>query len=224
MPVVDQSSPVTDVQQAVPVAGEDREAIGKLAIHLAATATADEEEHGEWTWRDIAAEATRYFARLTEHARKADRLGEGVREAAVFLRDRVTELEGDMQEGITADNYYGHVVPALARLDCALDADVLDDPTHTREAEAWQDISSAPKNGTIVDLWKTAPDGLHGRRVPDCRWDSNRSFNGGIGRVALPDAWVHSHGGEVHCDGGELTYWRSVPDAPRAALSAGSAQ
>jgi len=36
--------------------------IGALAIRLSATANADLEEHGEWTWRDIAAEATRALA------------------------------------------------------------------------------------------------------------------------------------------------------------------
>jgi len=41
---------------------DDREAIGALAIHLAATANADQEEHGEWTWRDIASAAIRLLS------------------------------------------------------------------------------------------------------------------------------------------------------------------
>jgi hypothetical protein len=49
-------------------------------------------------------------------------LGEDVRQAAEFLHDRVSELEGDLVEGVTANEYYGHVIPALARLRMALDA------------------------------------------------------------------------------------------------------
>ena len=93
------------------------------------------------------------------------------------------------------------------------------DPDLARRAEAakWQDISTAPKDGTVVDLWKVAPDGRHGRRIADVRWDNNRSFNGGFARVALPDAWVHAaHRGEVYLDGGTFTHWRPLPEPPSA--------
>lgn len=34
----------------------------------------------------------------------------------------------------------------------------------------WQDIETAPKDGTLIDLWT-----LHGERVPDCFF--NKAYN-----------------------------------------------
>ena len=41
---------------------DDREAVGALAIKLSATANEAEEEHGEWTWREIADAAIRLLS------------------------------------------------------------------------------------------------------------------------------------------------------------------
>lgn len=91
---------------------------------------------------------------------------------------------------------------------------------HRQQAErgeAWRPIETAPKDGTVIDLWKLAQDGRHGKRIPDIKWDANRSFNGGIGRVAMSDAWVHAdHGGEVWLAGGSFTHWQPLPTPPEA--------
>jgi len=92
-----------------------------------------------------------------------------------------------------------------------------------QQPEGWRPIKTAPKDGTVVDLWKVAPDGIHGRRVPDALWDDNRSFNGGIGRVAQPDAWVHAgHRGMIHLDGGRFSHWMPPPTPPAAMLDVAS--
>jgi hypothetical protein len=41
---------------------------------------------------------------------------------ARFLCERVRELETDMEDGVVASNYYGHVIPALARMESTLAA------------------------------------------------------------------------------------------------------
>jgi hypothetical protein len=140
----------------------------------------------------------------------ADPSGEG-------LYDGASDIAGVKQNGALV--LKGSFITTCIRARALMDRLPENPSSSIREAETWRDIGDAPKDGTVVDLWKTTPDGHHGRRIPDCRWDTNRSFDGGIGRVALPDAWVHSHGGEVHLDGGALTHWRPVPDAPLPASS-----
>jgi hypothetical protein len=95
----------------------------------------------------------------------------------------------------------------------ALQAAALRQPSN--EAEGWRDIASAPKDGTVVDLW-----------VEDGRW-ANMNFNGG--------AWRHSHWSmgkppsrknmhmrhEVYPEL-EPTHWRPLSAAPgEASVQAG---
>jgi hypothetical protein len=87
------------------------------------------------------------------------------------------------------------------------------DEAKARE-DAWQPIETAPRDGTYVDLWEVARDRRHGKRIADVRWDRKRSFNGGIGRVAQPDAWCHRHGGQVWFSGYAVTHWRPLPPPP----------
>jgi hypothetical protein len=67
--------------------------------------------------------------------------------------------------------------------------------------DGWRPISTAPKDGTFVDLW------VLGERVADCRWDPRRK------------RWEHWWQGNfdwmdmVRVDG-EPTYWAWVPVAP----------
>ena len=87
--------------------------------------------------------------------------------------------------------------------------------TATVVEAGWREIGSAPLDGTVIDLWLLAPDKRHGQRVPDVMWDTNRSFHGGIGRVAQPDAWVHARSrGELYLDGSTPTHWRATPTPP----------
>ncbi len=56
---------------------------------------------------------------LAQQAESDKRIGE-LEYAADFLCRRVRELEGDMVEGDTANEYYAHVIPALARMEAAI--------------------------------------------------------------------------------------------------------
>ena len=96
-------------------------------------------------------------------------------------------------------------------------SEALQEACHERDGllvPEWQPIETAPRDGTWVDLWLVAPDGVHGCRIADCKWNNNRSFLAGSFRVAQPDAWVHRHGGEVHLDGGYLSHWMPLPTPP----------
>ncbi len=83
------------------------------------------------------------------------------------------------------------------------------------ERDEWKPIESAPRDGTMVDLWigqfprqmlvATEP-----RRAPDCwfaggEWRTHDDFG------ESGDGWTSVHG---------ATHWRPLPAPPRAALSA----
>lgn len=50
----------------------------------------------------------------------------------------------------------------------------------------WQDLSTAPKDETKIDLWVINSSDPIGYRIPDCR----RQYAGG----AWPDVWIDSKG------------------------------
>lgn len=72
----------------------------------------------------------------------------------------------------------------------------------------WLSIETAPKDGTVIDLW-----GVHrlqlilpGWRVPNAMWGRVYDFNGGS-----TDGWVH---GEI--DAFTPTHWMPLPKPPEA--------
>jgi hypothetical protein len=129
MPVVDQSSPVTDVQQAVPVAGEmdDAAFVTDLAARLFRGVTpAMGFDQGD-------TDRLHRIARgLTEPARKADRL-EGDREAIARIIDPNGWDHADFRAARGFEPNVRHTRPSLITADRILAA--ISDPTHTREAE-----------------------------------------------------------------------------------------
>lgn len=64
----------------------------------------------------------------------------------------------------------------------------------------WQPIESAPKDGTVVDLW------VDGGREADCRW------RGG--------AWVTVEDGCVWSVASDPTHWMPLPQPPRLSSDA----
>lgn len=64
----------------------------------------------------------------------------------------------------------------------------------------WQPIETAPKDGSIVDLWVTEPSLPGGYRATDAWWD---------GRF---DIWRTMHGEPVD----RATHWRELPEPPTA--------
>lgn len=70
----------------------------------------------------------------------------------------------------------------------------------------WQDIATAPKDGTRVDLW--CIDHLHyakqGQRVVNVAWGPVRDWMG-----TERDDWQHGHGEDF-----QPTHWRPLPSPP----------
>jgi hypothetical protein len=72
-------------------------------------------------------------------------------------------------------------------------------------ANGWRSIATAPKDGTVVDLWF-----CDGFRIPNCRWNENSNS---WAYYSLNGTWTLI---DVDVDGDEdeLTYWRPVSDGP----------
>ncbi len=68
----------------------------------------------------------------------------------------------------------------------------------------WQPIETAPKDGTVVDLFRC------GHRVPNCSWRVNHNV--------LLDGWVYSppNGGKYafHKRDPNPTHWMPLPEPP----------
>lgn len=113
---------------------------------------------------------------------------------------------------------------AGAELNC--DCAVISDRDELREVlselpdEAWQPIETAPKDGTVIDLWVRFPDGT-GKRVPDGFWDEN-GYDFGPNRCDGKPGWAAANMGYDGCDGyadepedGQFaTHWMPLPDPP----------
>ena len=72
-------------------------------------------------------------------------------------------------------------------------------------AVGWQDISTAPRDGTRVDLWSSK-----GWRYPDARFD--------VTDYGDPEAygWTDAnHHGSIE-EGGPYTHWQPMPAPPKA--------
>lgn len=78
----------------------------------------------------------------------------------------------------------------------------------------WQDIASAPKNGTVIDLWDADVG-----RLADCRWGHPEHSCGEAGQYCDSDwhgereSWVDItfNARLSDCD---LTHWMPLPEAP----------
>lgn len=70
----------------------------------------------------------------------------------------------------------------------------------------WQPISSAPKDGTHVDIyakrWRSSYDDFEGDRFPNCCWI------GGDPMTGMPAHWINLP------DGWWPTHWMPLPPPP----------
>jgi len=87
----------------------------------------------------------------------------------------------------------------------------------------WQDISTAPKDGTVVDLWVVDKRTGEGGRVVDAYYAKNHWYyerdEWGDGKHCRKAGWVapgYDYDGEIGFigDDEELTHWMPLPDAP----------
>ena len=83
----------------------------------------------------------------------------------------------------------------------------------------WQPIETAPKDGTLIDLWHTEG-GAFGSRIADAYWAEGRFRDGGYNRWeagwAAPLHGMCCEDGLVH---GKVTHWRALPEAPAGEAS-----
>jgi len=73
------------------------------------------------------------------------------------------------------------------------------------QVPAWRDISTAPKDGTVIDLWVI---GLVPGRVVNCRWGTPLPAS-----YKFPDQWVAENGLALN-KRVTATHWRLPPDPP----------
>lgn len=92
----------------------------------------------------------------------------------------------------------------------------------------WRDIKTAPKDGTIVDLWLSSRDGVNQWRVPNCWWNGKfwcNSCSNSHSRSWRSIGWKwdkpttsydpveHNRNGKWDC----VTHWMPLPDHPASA-------
>jgi hypothetical protein len=180
MPVVDQSSSVTAVQQAVPVAGEWVTVPVRPTVKMLAAwwrqrncgtqeIGAPENNLAKSDFDCYAAMLAAAPSRLTEPARKADRLGEGV---AWSFNPETRDIEcgnapvfkvyspddfpciDDEDRAKQAEYFDAQAQTVVLMLNSLLhdsgDATPVPDPTHTREAELLEQITALEKRGAEV--------------------------------------------------------------------------
>ena len=63
----------------------------------------------------------------------------------------------------------------------------------------WQPIDTAPKDGTVVDLWQRTTNGKHQHRTPDCAFTEGRWWLGDLCEI---EEMVHADGSEF-----EIVLW-----------------
>lgn len=83
--------------------------------------------------------------------------------------------------------------------------------------EGWQDIETAPKDGTVIDLWVDS-----GCRITDAYWgepevDRNFRDDEEDGWDAAP-GWLKNVGFSTYCLGEDerATHWMPLPPPPKA--------
>ncbi len=83
----------------------------------------------------------------------------------------------------------------------------------------WQPIETAPKDGSVIDLWVTCQSDA--RRVPDAYW-SHEGFQYGPVRQDGKPGWAAANMGYDGCDGyaddpedgQRATHWMPLPPSP----------
>lgn len=90
-----------------------------------------------------------------------------------------------------------------------------------KERNHWRPIETAPKDGTVIDLWLKWSDGK-GERIPDGYW-SEEGFDFGPGRCDGLPGWGAENMGYDGCpgyaddpaDGDHITHWMPLPAPPQ---------
>jgi hypothetical protein len=82
-------------------------------------------------------------------------------------------------------------------------------------AGGWQPIETAPRDGTLIDLWGSCKDSV-GRwegRFPNCHWGKVSDRCGGHFTWMDDEDW----GMDSEAYGAIITHWMPLPEPPEAA-------
>lgn len=81
---------------------------------------------------------------------------------------------------------------------------MIEHPAQHTKPVGWQPIETAPRDGTLVDLWVDHGQG-NGKRIACCKYDAGSSH---------PD-WVERSYGILDVISGTPTHWMPIPEAPK---------
>lgn len=74
----------------------------------------------------------------------------------------------------------------------------------------WQPIETAPKDGTLIDLWAYCENHNDWERRANCRWETMADFLGNEF-----DGWYGLNNGRWwSCNFVNPTHWMPIPDPP----------
>jgi len=136
--------------------------------------------------------------------------GELIDRMAAAIRDWGSHYDDGPWETLPEDRkagWRGDAKRALEVVKEYLTTRALSSPDHADagkvEGDGWLPIESAPKDGTVIDLWSDE----YGR-LTDCYWGSPMAYEGG------ETGWVHAHSNEWAESPDEFVHWRPLPSAP----------
>ncbi len=136
--------------------------------------------------------------------------GELIDKMAEAIRDWGSHYDDGPWETLPEDRkagWRGDAERALAAVKEYLTTRALSSPDHADagkvEGDGWLPIESAPKDGTVIDLWSDE----YGR-LTDCYWGAPMAYEGG------ETGWVHAHSNEWAESPDEFVHWRPLPLPP----------
>jgi len=71
----------------------------------------------------------------------------------------------------------------------------------------WQPIETAPRDGTVIDLWEVEKN-FGASRATDCRW-CKFPIRGGV-----REGWGYGLADDPDFLSGEVTHWMPLPEPP----------
>ena len=139
---------------------------------------------------------------------------------SVAVENLITQLHDaidEYREGMKGDKFGPHEWPTVDGIKTtvaqALRRSALS--AQLQDVAGWRPIETAPKDGTIIDLWHEE----FGRQ-PDCYWGKPHHSCGEYGKYCdsdwhgAPEGWIDSACNSISPFQDECTHWMPLPAAP----------
>ncbi|WPM80874.1 hypothetical protein R5W60_05345 [Brucella pseudintermedia] len=147
-------------------------------------------------WWVMKATENHILSALEPSAAREQALEEGYRQGIEAAAQKAAEMLVFADTTSTADREIPAAIRALSSPDHIADAGKV-------EGDGWMPIESAPKDGTVIDLWSDE----YGR-LTDCYWGAPMAYEGG------ETGWVNAHSNEWAESPDEFIHWRPLPLPP----------